>query len=420
MTAKQKASGYVFDNMEGALDQAAFLARVDIPIAVIGPRGTGKFYVASAVHGEFAGNDGRLLAIDCREFRNRSEANTRIREALAQAAGNTLVFKSPHLMNNQSQQRLAKQLSTRRLEGDNPHAVPTGRFIALFPDPLEQLMRSGELAPELASVFAGYPIYVPPIRFRKRAILRWANKILGQESEDRGLSVKGFTTEAERALLQHEWRGNLTEMRQRIASAIGREKNEWIGPVALDLIDEDVQQSNSPSGLGSYLNSLAPVDSDEPMHASGAVDELNLALARAVHACIHGAERLPLGVWLWDEVLLQSIQRYRGELPRAGEFLHTTSRNLSRWLPKIDARASERAASDVWREPQRLVLPWIREIALPEQPMKETVNALLLPHLEHLGRDFPVVERAAIMGVSVPTYQKMVKTLPSENRGELQ
>ena len=111
MSDKLKVAGYVFDNMEGALDQAAFLARVDIPIAVIGARGTGKFYVASTVHREFAGESGSMIAIDCREFRNREEASQRIRRALAEAAGNTLVFKSPHLMNNQAQQRLAKQLT---------------------------------------------------------------------------------------------------------------------------------------------------------------------------------------------------------------------------------------------------------------------------------------------------------------------
>ena len=42
--------GYVVDNMEGAVDQAAFLAKVDLPVAVIGARGTGKMYLARVVH----------------------------------------------------------------------------------------------------------------------------------------------------------------------------------------------------------------------------------------------------------------------------------------------------------------------------------------------------------------------------------
>lgn len=409
MSDKLKVAGYVFDNMEGALDQAAFLARVDIPIAVIGARGTGKFYVASTVHREFAGDSGRMVAIDCREFRNREEASKRIRRALAGAEGNTIVFKSPHLMNNQAQLRLARQLSTRRLEGDAALAVPAGKFVGLFPDPLEKLVRAGELAGELASAFGGFPIEVPPIRSRKRAILRWAYKILGQESEDRGRDVKGFTDEAERAMLQHEWHGNLTEMRQRIVSALLRSEREWIGPVELDLIKGESQQADSLSGLDSYLDNLYRGATTEENFSPSAEDELNLAIARAVHDCLSEDEPVPLGIWLWDEVVIQVIDRYRGELPRAGDFLQTSSRNLSRWLPKIEERTSERAACDLCREAERLVLPWVREMPVPEEPLKDTVTGLLLPHLENLGAAFPIATRAAVLGVSVPTYNKQLK-----------
>jgi transcriptional regulator with AAA-type ATPase domain len=407
---KLKVQGYVYDNMEGALDQAAFLAQVDIPVAVIGPRGTGKFYVANTIHRESGGLADGIVVIDCREFRNREEASAHIKKVLASAAGKTLVFKSPHLMNIQAQLKLARQLSSRRLEGSPATALPQAKFVALFPESLEQLIRSGELASELASAFGGYPIHVPPIRFRKRAILRWAYKILGQESVDRQRSVKGFTPDAEEAMLHHEWHGNLTEMRQRIIAALLHSDEQWISPLELDLLkDSKDSLSTSPSSLNPYLDTLSKVDEAEEAFSPSALDELKLALAQAVSKALVDQDALPLGTWLWDEVVLAVISRYADQLPRAGEFLHTTSRNLSRWLPGIEQRLAQRNLSSYWRESQRLVAPWVRELPVSEEPLKETVLNMLMFQLEHQGKQAVLPLRAHILGVSAPTYQKRLK-----------
>ncbi len=98
LKSADKLDGYVLDNMEGAVDQAAFLARTDTPVAIIGARGTGKMYIARILHAQAGGVGGNLVAIDCREFRSREQANRRIRQALLAGAGKTLVFKSPHLL----------------------------------------------------------------------------------------------------------------------------------------------------------------------------------------------------------------------------------------------------------------------------------------------------------------------------------
>ncbi len=400
--------GYVSDNMEGALDQAAFLARVDIPVAVIGPRGTGKFYVASTIHREAGGEPGHIVAIDCREFRNREQAIRHISRELETAEGKTLVFKSPHLMNAAAQNRLARQLSTRRLE--SARYLPSARFVGLFPERLELLVRAGELTPELASAFAGFPIYVPPIRYRRRAILRWANKILGQESRQQVL--KGFSPDAEQAMMQHDWPGNITEMRQRIADAVSRASTGWITAADLDLfLAEPESPPQHPLGERPYLDILVDPDSRDERFNPSAEQELQLALGKALHGLIAEGGTLPLGTWLWDEVVLAAIDRYSGDLPRAGEFLVTSSRNLSRWQPKIGEREARRADSVHWREPRRLVPDWVREMPLQERPLRDLSLALLLPQVEHQGAALTLAQRAEIMGVSVPTYQKLKKQL---------
>ena len=139
------------------------------------------------------------------------------------------------------------------------------------------------------------------------------------------------------------------------------------------------------------------------------LNELKLALAQAVSKALVDQDALPLGTWLWDEVVLAVISRYADQLPRAGEFLHTTSRNLSRWLPGIEQRQAQRNLSSYWRESQRLVAPWVRELPVSEEPLKETVLNMLMFQLEHQGKQAVLPLRAHILGVSAPTYQKRLK-----------
>ena len=242
--------GYVDDNMEGAIDQAVFLAQVDMPVAVVGPRGTGKLYVARIIHQEAGGEPDGLVYIDCREFRGRQSALRRIAEELEGSEGKTLVFKSPHLMHPEVQRKLARQLSTRMLaDATPPRYLPAARYVALFPDSLDRLARHGGLEPALASVFAGYPIRVPPIRDRGQAVLRWAHKILGQESARRDRRMQGFTPDAEEAMLQHDWPGNISEMRQVITSAMDHTDKDWITPVDLGLF-KGVSPQEEPRAAG--------------------------------------------------------------------------------------------------------------------------------------------------------------------------
>ena len=107
-----------------------------------------------------------------------------------------------------AQLKLARQISSRTLADVKPaRYLPGAKYVALFPDSLDRLVLHAGLTERLASVFAGYPINVPPLKDRKQAVLRWAHKILSQESAARDRPIKGFTPDAEQAMLSHEWPG---------------------------------------------------------------------------------------------------------------------------------------------------------------------------------------------------------------------
>ena len=405
--------GYVVDNMEGAVDQATFLAKLDVPVAIIGQRGTGKMYIAKIIHQESGGAEGMVVQIDCREFKNKDDAITRIGKLLERSEGKTLVFKSPQLMAPDAQVKLAKQLSTRTLaDAKPPRYLPSAKYVALFPDTLEKLIQGSGLSERLASVFSGYPIQVPPVKDRKQAVLRWAHKILGQESAASERPIRGFTPDAEQAMLSHDWPGNISEMRQCIVGALERTDKEWITPVDLGIFKGiSAQGTANKSDPVPFLSIRELEQTEEDDYAATALEELDVALGVAVSSVAQEKNETPLGAWLEDELVLAVSDRYQGDLRLAADFLHTKPRNISRWMPKIAGRQEARRADPIWRLPRRIVGEWVRETPhLPESPQL-ILQTMLLSHVTVQCADASVASRAKIMGVSVPTYQKKLQQL---------
>tara|TARA_R110000823_G_scaffold139607_4_gene269479 strand:- start:13045 stop:15171 length:2127 start_codon:yes stop_codon:yes gene_type:complete len=403
--------GYVADNMEGAVDQAMFLAALDVPIAILGPAGTGKMYVARIIHEATGAAPDMLVQIDCREFRGRNEANKRLSRELAGSEGRTLVFKSPHLMHADVQLKLARQISSRTLaDVSPPRSLPRAKLIALFPDRLERLMRRGELSTPLASAFAGFPITVPPIKDRKQAVLRWAHKILGQEGARRDRDLKGFTPDAERAMLLYDWPGNISEMRQCISAALDRTDKDWLTPVDLGLFKGiDPEGTAFVADSQPFLEVAQSAGEETDAYVPSAIERLDVALAEAVNSMLAVELLKPLGAWLEDDIVLAVLDRYRGDLRRSAGFLHTRPRNISRWLPKIQEREEERSSSALWQQPARLLREWARESPQLEESPLAVLEGTLRAHVERQAAGMSAAKRALIMGVSTPTYLKRLR-----------
>jgi DNA-binding NtrC family response regulator len=405
--------GYVVDNMEGAVDQALFLARFDIPVAIIGPAGTGKLYVARIIHDESGAAPELFLPIDCREFRSRRSANTGIGRELTRGEGKTLVFKSPHLMHHDAQIRLARQISSRILADVTPRQyLPTMKLVALFPERLEVLIHNGQLTEALASAFAGFPITVPPIRDRKQAVLRWAHKVLLQEGAARDRDMKGFTPDAERAMLNYDWPGNISEMRQCVRDALEKTEKDWLTPVDLGLFKGiNPEGSDTAQDAQPFLVVAQQGSASDEVYTASTLEALDLALGEAVHALLeHGLDK-PLGQWLEDDLVLAALDRYRGDVSRTASFLDTRARNISRWQPKISGREEERNSSSLWQTPRRLLREWIRELPQPEQSPLVLMQDKLMAHVSDQAAHLTAARRSAMMGVSTPTYNKRLREL---------
>jgi DNA-binding NtrC family response regulator len=371
-------------------------------------------YIAKIVHQESGGAEGMIVQIDCREFRSRNEAIKHIGQVLEHSEGKTLVFKSPHLLAPEAQLKLAKQISSRTLADVRPaRYLPKAKYVALFPDKLDKLIVHSGLTEKLAGVFAGFPINVPPVKDRKQAVLRWAHKILSQESVARARPIMGFTPDAEQAMLSHEWSGNISEMRQCIVDALEHTDKEWITPVDLGIFKGlSADGSSTTPDPEPFLSALESGEPREDAYAPTSLENLDLALGEAVNSVAQDQSSIPLGDWLEDELVLAVLDRYRGDLRRSAEFLFTRPRNISRWMPKILARQEERNESVAWREPRRVIGEWVRETPYLAESPQEILQKILLSHVASQCAGASIATRAKIMGVSVPTYQKRLQETP--------
>lgn len=142
-----------------------------------------------------------------------------------------------------------------------------------------------------------------------------------------------------------------------------------------------------------------------------ALEALHVALGEAVHSLLALDMIKPLGAWLEDELVLAALDRYRGDLRQAGEFLHTKPRNISRWLPKIAVREDERNGSALWQPPRRWLREWVRESAQSADAPLLLMADKLMAHVNEQGAALSAVARASIMGVSTPTYLKRMRDI---------
>ena len=138
------------------------------------------------------------------------------------------------------------------------------------------------------------------------------------------------------------------------------------------------------------------------------------ALGEALHGLLELEAIKPLGSWLDDEVILAVCERYRDNMRAAADFLQTKPRNIGRWMPKVLSRDHERSASSLWQTPHRLIRQWIREAAVMDEPPQVLVQRVLLSHVLRQCEGISVADRARIMGVSVPTYQKRLQDMPNQ------
>lgn len=240
---EQLASGSTFHNlvseaptMEKLFEQVRMLSSVKSSVLLLGESGTGKELFAKAIHYNGVTRAKPFVAVNCGAipetliaselFGHRRGAFTgavRDKQGLFEAAnGGTIFLDEISTLPQAVQSTLLRVLEERVVVpvGDIASRPIDVRVIAASNQNLEQMVRSGSFREDLLFRLNVVTLVLPPLRQRRGDIPLLVHHFLEKYTAQMGKQVTGVTNGTMRALLNHDWRGNVRELENVVERAV--------------------------------------------------------------------------------------------------------------------------------------------------------------------------------------------------------
>jgi transcriptional regulator of acetoin/glycerol metabolism len=230
--------------MEALQARAARLAGRDIPVLIQGETGTGKEFLARAMH-ESGGAEGRFVAVNCAAIPEHlieaelfghapgafTGATPKGRAGLVEAAdGGTLFLDEIGDMPLALQSRLLRVLAEGEVTpvgASRPRRVRL-RVLSASHRRLDALVAEGRFREDLYYRLAAATLTLPPLRARQD-FDRLTDHVLGLVGAETGVAYR-LSAAARLALRAHPWPGNLRELTNALKVAAALAEGEEIGP----------------------------------------------------------------------------------------------------------------------------------------------------------------------------------------------
>ncbi|NLF09470.1 MAG: sigma-54-dependent Fis family transcriptional regulator [Pirellulaceae bacterium] len=216
--------------MQLALSQVKLASGSRASVLLVGPPGSGRQRLASAVHyggantqtdaaPVFAALDCSLLGVDLLEAAASAAALAEARET--NAGADTLLLHRIDELADDVQVELRDFLS-RRLSG--------WRLAATAAEPLVELSRRGKFHAELAALLSTIVVELPPLSQRREDVPLLAQMFLEECNALGERQIGGFSPAALDRLDAYPWPGNLDELAAVVAESHHRASGREIGP----------------------------------------------------------------------------------------------------------------------------------------------------------------------------------------------
>jgi DNA-binding NtrC family response regulator len=249
----------------------------NVTVLITGESGTGKELVARALHEENARASHAFIALNCSALpadlvesemfghvRGAFTGADKDREGLFEAArGGTLFLDEIGDLAQPAQAKLLRVIEERELTRvGSTRTIPIDvRVIAATNLPLERLVTEARFREDLLHRLRVVQIHLPPLRERRGDVMPLAAHFIARFAERHGRPALSLDDDARRALLAHDWPGNIRELRNVLERAVVLTEGTSIG--AADL----------PAGVTGSTSALRPTDA--------ALADLSFSEARA-------------------------------------------------------------------------------------------------------------------------------------------
>ena len=254
------------------------VAETDSSVLITGKSGTGKELVARSLHFKSKRKDKPFMAVNCGAiaenlieselFGHKKGAFTGAvsdKEGLIKAAdGGTLFLDEISEMPLQLQVKFLRALQEREITpvGSTVSIPVNVRIIASTNRDLKEEIKSGRFREDLYYRLNVIEISLPSLKRKRRRYSLLADHFLDKYRKELNKSIKGIDSEAVRALIAHDWKGEVRELENVMERAVIFCKGDFI--TVKDLPDNFSHHSSSVdfSKLGSLEDAIRKFEKD--------------------------------------------------------------------------------------------------------------------------------------------------------------
>lgn len=198
------------------------LKDIDAPVLITGEIGVGKKLLATIIHNEGKRGLNNVTKIDCKGV-DREDLEAKLFGALGiksqfeECHEGSVVLNEVANLPLGTQQRLFEVLSRKTLEGNIPFDC---RIIALSTKDLSVMVEEGTFNQDLYTYLSQSSVEVIPLRRHKQDIPDLIDYFMKKECRNQGLLPKHFSEDVKEELLEHDWPGNIGELKEAIKKAV--------------------------------------------------------------------------------------------------------------------------------------------------------------------------------------------------------
>ncbi len=217
----------LFAGIEDVYEKVLHVAPTDTTIILYGETGVGKSAIAKAIH-LVSGKKGKFVEINCAAIPETlieselfgyergafSGAITSKPGKIELAKDGTLFLDEISEMTPNVQAKFLRILQDKVFErlGALTSIKTNARFIVATNKDLLELVKQGKFREDLYFRINVFPIYLPPLRERKKVILEITKYLIQKISDKLGKEPPKLDKDVEKILLSYSWPGNIREL----------------------------------------------------------------------------------------------------------------------------------------------------------------------------------------------------------------
>jgi two-component system response regulator AtoC len=267
-------------------------------VLIQGESGTGKELAANAIHYNSHRSDKPLMKINCSAIPDSlleselfghekgafTDAKNTKKGLFELADGGTVFLDEIGDMNPFLQSKILRVLESQtfmRVGGEREIKVEI-RIIAATNKNLEAMVKEGFFRKDLYYRLKVMVVEMPPLRDRLEDILLLSNLFIEENNKEYNKTIRGFSDEAKKLMVQYSWPGNVRELRNVIERAMILTDQEVITPKHLPF--ELKQTEKIPEDTEHEISEITPdmsLEDMEKVHLSKVLKRLEWNKSKA-------------------------------------------------------------------------------------------------------------------------------------------